>query len=280
VTTHHLSVRGARVAYDAVGDGAAGTLVLLHGFPHARALWTGVFAELPARAPGWRAIAPDLRGFGASDVVGPWDMDQWADDVAALLDHLGVARAVVGGLSMGGYILFALWRRHAARVRALVLADTRAGDDADQARARRGELIALARAQGADAVAESQLAGALGATTRETRPEVVAGLRALMAAQPVEGIVGALEAMRARPDSTPVLPTIAVPTLVVVGEEDALTRPSEARAMRDAIPDARLVPIAHAGHVSCWEQPAAFADALGAFLRALPPEGRAASGAG
>ena len=265
------SIRGSRLAFDDVGDGAAGTLVLLHGFPHSRALWTGVLAALPALAPGWRLVAPDLRGFGESDVRGPWGVEQWGDDVAALIDHLGVARAVVGGLSMGGYVALALWRRHAARVRALVLADTRAGADTPQARERRHELIALARDRGAGAVAESQLAGALGVTTREERPEGVERLRALMASQPVEGIVGALEAMLARPDSTPLLATIDVPTLVVVGEEDALTRPSEARALSDGIAGARLATIARAGHVSCWEEPGAFAESLAGLLRGLPP---------
>jgi pimeloyl-ACP methyl ester carboxylesterase len=271
VAARRVSFRGVSIAYDEVGDGSAGTLVLLHGFPHSRALWAEQLAALPALAPGWRVIAPDLRGFGESDVVGPWHVDDWADDVVALLDRLGVERAVIGGLSMGGYVALALWRRHAQRVRALVLADTRAGDDAPAVRERRRELVALARAQGADAVAESQLPGALGATSRETRPEVVARLRALMAAAPVEGIVGALEAMMVRPDSTPWLAEITVPTLVIVGAEDVLTRPSEARAMCDAIAGARLVMIERAGHVSCVEQPEAFGAAVAGFLAALLP---------
>ena len=270
MAARRASLRGSHVAYDDVGDGAAATLVLLHGFPHSRALWAAVLDALLALAPGWRLVVPDLRGFGESDVGGPWSVEQWADDVVALLDHLGVERAVVGGLSMGGYVALALWRLHAARVRALVLADTRAGADTPAVRERRHELIALARERGAEAVAESQLSGALGATTRETRPELVERLRALMAAQPVEGIVGALEAMLARPDSTPLLATIDVPSLVIVGEEDAVTRPSEARALSDGIAGARLVTIARAGHVSCWEQPAAFAESVAGFLRALP----------
>jgi pimeloyl-ACP methyl ester carboxylesterase len=244
-------------------------VLFVHGFPHARGLWAPQLAGLPGLAPGWRLVAPDLRGFGDSDVRGPYTMDQYADDLAALLDHLGIARAVVVGLSMGGYVALALWRRHAPRVRALVLADTRAGADAPAARERRHATIALARERGAAAVAEAQIDGALGATTRETRPELVARLRALMAAAPVDGIVGALEAMMARPDSSPTLETITVPTLVVVGLEDVLTRPSEARSMAAAIGGARLAEIERAGHVSSFERPTAFNDVLARFLGEL-----------
>ena len=268
--TAHATIDGLRTTWDEAGPADADdVLVLLHGFPHGRAFWAPQLASLPARLPGWRVVAPDLRGFGQSDARPPYTMDRYADDVAALLDHLGAARAAVAGLSMGGYVALALWRRHPARVRALVLADTRAGADAPAARERRDELVALARREGSAAVADSQLDGALGATSRRTRPEVVAGLRALMAAAPVEGIVGALHAMLDRPDSTPTLATVDVPTLVIVGTEDVLTRPAEARALRDGIPGARLHEIEAAGHVASWERPEEFDAAVAAFLRAL-----------
>ena len=263
------SIRDVWVAYDDTGGASGDVVLFLHGFPHSRAFWAPQLAGLPALAPGWRLIAPDLRGFGESDVVGPWHVDHWADDVVALLDHLDVERAVVVGLSMGGYVALAFWQFHAPRLRALVLADTRAGDDTPAVRERRHELIALARREGSEAVAESQLAGALGATSREERPEVVAGLRTLMAAAPVDGIVGALEAMMTREDSTPTLATIDVPTLVIVGGEDVLVSRDEAEILRDAIRGSRLEVIEQAGHVSNMERPAAFNHVLSEFLAAL-----------
>jgi pimeloyl-ACP methyl ester carboxylesterase len=251
-------------------DTGRGTPVLLvHGFPHSRAFWAPMVAALSRHEGRVRAIAPDLRGFGDTPARAPMTLDQHADDLVALLDHLGIARAVVCGLSMGGYVALALWRRHPGRVRALVLADTRAtADDAAQ-RAKRDELAGVARAQGSAAVADAQLTGALGKTTREGDPARVEGLRRLMATASVDGVVGALAAMRDRPDSTATLPGITVPTLVVVGAEDALTPPKDARALAAGIPGAMLVEIPAAGHVSAWERPEAFADALAAFVAGL-----------
>jgi pimeloyl-ACP methyl ester carboxylesterase len=268
------SIRDVWVAYDEAGGASEDVVLFLHGFPHSRAFWAPQLAALPALAPGWRLVAPDLRGFGESDVVGPWHVDHWAADVAALLDHLDVERAVVVGLSMGGYVALAFWQYHAPRLRALVLADTRAGDDTPAVRERRHELIALARREGSEAVAESQLAGALGATSREERPELVEGLRALMAAAPVDGVVGALEAMLIRPDRMDLLGNIDVPTLVIGGTEDAITRAGEVRALAEGIPGARLGMIERAGHVSSWERPDAFNRLLADFLASLPPDRR------
>src|SRR5262245_41726388 len=140
---------GIEIGYDDVGRGLP--LILLHGFPHNRTLWTRQLHTLADRA---RCIAPDLRGFGETTVAPPYSMDQYADDAAALLDYLSLERAVVGGLSMGGYAAFAFWRRHRARVRALLLADTRATPDDEEGREKRRAMIELARAKGSPAVAE------------------------------------------------------------------------------------------------------------------------------
>ena len=258
---------GVEIGYEDVGAGIP--VAFIHGFPHNRSLWSPQVSALVDRA---RCIAPDLRGFGESSRHGPFTIDQFADDVAVLLRSLGVERAVIAGLSMGGYVAFALWRRHRPLVRALVLADTRAGADTDEARAKRRALVELARARGAGAVADGQITGMLGKTTREKRPAMIDEVHRMLASASVEGIVGALEAMMARPDSTPLLATIDVPTLVIVGAEDALTRPSESRAMAEAIPGARLVVVERAGHVSSWEQPGAFDAAVAELLRALPPD--------
>lgn len=256
------------LAFDESGAGPA--LVLLHGYPHDRSLWAAQRIALAGRA---RVVTPDLRGFGESPAPADSDsctMDRHADDVAALIERLDLAPAVVGGLSMGGYVTFALWRRHPELVRALVLADTRSGADSNEARAKRRAQQELARNAGAAAVASELLTGMVGRTTRETRPEVVDSLRRMLAAAPVSGIVCALEAMMARPDSTPTLPSITVPVLIVVGDEDVLTPAAESRAMHAAIPGSRLEVIARAGHASNVERPAAFTRVLCDFLESLP----------
>ena len=256
--------RGVDIAYDDVGTGLP--VLFIHGFPHDRTLWAPQLGGLLDRA---RCIAPDLRGFGDSEARGPYTMDAYAGDVIAVLDALQIERAVIAGLSMGGYVAFAVWRRHRERVRALILADTRAGADSDEARAKRRDMIALVRARGSGAVADAQIAGMVGRTTREKHPDIADAVHRMLTMAPVEGVVGALEAMMSRPDSTPTLATIDVPTLIVVGEEDVLTPPKEARAMHERIAGSRLEILTGAGHVSNVERPAAFNHVVSEFLGVL-----------
>ena len=258
---------GYQVGFDDSGDGLP--VVFLHGFPHDRTLWT---AQRTSLAPHVRCIVPDLRGFGHSSTHGPFSMDQYADDVVALLDWLGIEAAVVCGLSMGGYVAMAMWRRHPDRIRALIFSDTKAGADEEDTRARRDALIALVKRDGARAIADAQLQGMLGKETRARRPDVVNAVRVMMARQSVAGITGALQALRDRPDSRETLGTITVPTLVVVGEEDVLTPINEARAIAEALPAAarvRMEIIAGAGHLPCVERSAATTHAVSDFLASL-----------
>ncbi len=262
------SVNGHPFGYDEQGDGDA--LVFLHGFPHDRSLWTAQRRALASRV---RVIVPDLRGFGESTTRGPYSMDQYADDVVALLDVLGIEQAIVCGLSMGGYVAMALWRRHAARVRALVLCDTKAPADTDAGRTARDEAIDLVRADGVAALADRQLAKMVGDTTHSQRPDVVASMRAMMSRQSPDGVIGALTALRDRPDSRETLASITVPTLILVGSEDVLTPLTEAQAMLERLPaqaDGRLEVITDAGHATCVERPAAVTFALHEFLATLP----------
>lgn len=259
-----LEAGNTRIAWDDIGDGPA--VVFLHAFPLNRRMWA---PQTSALADQWRCLTIDVRGFGDSQPAPPFTVNRYADDVVAMLDAAGVDRAAVVGLSMGGYIAFALWRRAPARVRALVLADTRAGADAPDTRGRRHELIALARSEGVTAVVERQLVGLLGKSTRERRPEIEQSVREIATTASVDGIVGALEALLARPDSTPTLATISVPTLVVTGEEDVLAPPTEARAMQAAITSSRLEVLARAGHLSNIERPGAFNAVVGEFLNAI-----------
>ncbi len=257
-------LNGIQLSYDDVGSGLP--IVLLHAFPLDRSMWA---PQVGALVRHGRCIAPDLRGFGASTAAPPYSMDQYADDVATLIDELGLGPAVIAGLSMGGYIAFAFWRRHRAKVHALVLADTRAGADTDEGRDKRRRLVDVARARGASTVAEMQIGSMVGETTRQRRPEVVETIRAMMAAAPVAGIVGALEAMMARPDSTPTLSTIDVPTLILVGAEDTLTPPKEAQAIHERIRGSRLEILEQSGHICNLEQPAAFSHLVSEFVEGV-----------
>jgi len=252
------------LAADVRGEGPA--LLLIHGFPLDRTLWAHQVAALA----GWRRIAPDLRGLGASDVPGEgYEMAAYADDLVMLLDRLGVRRAVVAGLSMGGYVAFEMLRRHRDRIAGLILLDTRADADGPEARENRDDLAAVAQSEGARAVAERLLPRLVGRSTQQTQPHLVEQIREMMAQAPTAGIVGALLAMRDRPDATPLLGAIGLPTLVVVGQEDELTPPSLAREMAGAIPSAALRIIPGAGHLSPLEAPTAVTRVCAEFLEAV-----------
>ncbi|GIV88443.1 MAG: alpha/beta hydrolase [Chloroflexus sp.] len=249
------SPTGAQIHYTDVGSGLP--VVLLHAFPLSSALWRTQLTTLTDR---FRMIAPDLRGFGNSPPIPlPQSLDDYAADVIALLDALGIERAVVAGLSMGGYIAFAILRQAPERIGGLLLADTRATADTDTARANRAANAELVLREGSAALAERLLPNLLAPTAAES---LRAELQAIAAANPPESIAAALHAMAARPDSTSLLSQIRVPVTVVVGAEDTLTPPSEARTMHEAIPGSRFVVIPGAGHLSAIERPAEFNLAL------------------
>lgn len=256
-------VGGRAVGYDDVGSGMA--VAFIHGFPHDRSLWA---PQLGALTVSSRALACDLRGFGESAGTAT-SIDDYADDVRAWLTQLELPRAVIVGLSMGGYVAFELWRRAPELFRALVLADTRAGADDEAGRAKRTEQIHFVQAKGSGALADHLVQGMVGKSTREHRPEVADRVHTMLSRAPVTGIVGALRALRDRKDSTPTLATIDVPTLIIVGDEDVLTPVNEARAMHAAIVGSRLEIISGAGHVSNVERSAAFNHLLSEFLATL-----------
>jgi pimeloyl-ACP methyl ester carboxylesterase len=257
-------VGDTEIAFDDVGSGLP--VVFLHAFPLNRTMWDPQVSALVAEC---RCIAMDFRGLGESADAEPYSMDRYADDVAGLLDTLQIERAVVVGLSMGGYVAFALWRRHRRRIRALILADTHAEADTVEIATRRRMLMDLAEAQGSTAVANEQIAGLIGKTTRDKRPDIYDATHRMMAQAPAAGIIGGLEAMLHRPDSTPDCATIDVPTLIVVGDEDVLTPPKEARRLHEAIGGSRLEILRQAGHLSNLERPAAFNTVVSEFLASL-----------
>ena len=254
------------ISYDDTGSGQT-ALLLIHGFPLDRTLWS---AQTRALADVAHVIVPDLRGFGESPLpIGAVTMDTYADDLHDLLDALRIPRVVVAGLSMGGYVAFAFYRKYASRVCALILADTRALPDSPEVKKGRDDSIALARSNGAAAVAEKMFPKMLTAQTIAEDADVANAARTLMSRQPAEGVVAALIALRDRPDSTPTLAQVTVPTLIVVGAEDTLTPPKDSEQMRDGIRGAQLAVIPNAAHLSNLEQPKAFNRTVRKFLKEL-----------
>ena len=249
-------------------EGEGPPVVLLHAFPLSRAMWR---PQVEALRDVYRVITPDLPGFGTSHgFAGTPSVDAMADAVADLLDRVPVGEPVVlGGLSMGGYVALAFARRHAHRLRGLVLADTRSEPDNEEGRANRDKMIALALTGPPGAVLEQMLPRLLGPRTVRERPEVEEEVRRIGADQHSAGIVAALQALRDRPDAGPALGSITVPTLVLVGRDDALTPPAMAESLARGIPGARLVVLDGAGHLSNLEQPEAFNSALREFLETI-----------
>ena len=249
------------------GSVSRGTLVLIHAFPTSARIWE---PQLVLAARGWRVLAPQLRGFAdGGDDPPAASMDDYAGDALALMDALGVETAVVGGVSMGGYVTFAMLRHAPERVRGVVLADTRADADTPAAIEGRDRMLQTIADRGPAGVAEEMVPRLLGATTRRAQPQIVALVRELVLANSGAAIAGAVRALMTRPDSTPLLARIACPALIVVGDEDVVTPPDVARQMHRAIPRSELAVIPHGGHLSNLEQPAAFNDAVAAFLDRL-----------
>jgi pimeloyl-ACP methyl ester carboxylesterase len=261
------TVDGATVEYDVRGEGPA--VLLLHAFPLGLSMWD---PQVEALSSTHRVVRFDARGFGGSAAgEGPLTMERIADDGAALLGHLGVERAIVGGCSMGGYAAFAFVRRHPQRLAGLVLLDTRPGADSAEAKGTRAALAARVLAEGPKAAADALLPKLVGETSHRERPALVASLRERILAGSPRGIANALHGLAARADSRETLPTIGVPTLVLVGAEDVLTPPAEATTMAAAIPRARLDVISAAGHLASVENPEAVNAALRAFLSRTAP---------
>ena len=257
-------IAGYDMAYDENNKGSI-PLLLIHGFPLDRTLWSEQMRGVNARV-----IAPDLRGFGESAMAsGAVTMDTYAEDLHALLDALKIKNAVVAGLSMGGYIALAFYRKYPQSARGLILANTKAGADSAEGKKGRDDNAALAREKGAAAVGEKMMPKMLTPKTASERPALAKSVNEMMSRQSVEGVVAALMAMRDRPDSMPTLAQVSVPTLIITGAEDNLIPPKESEVMRDGIRGAKLVVIPGAAHLSNVEQLEAFNRAVNDFLKSL-----------
>ena len=241
-----------------------GTLLLIHAFPLNARMFE---AQLTLAATGWRVVAPHLRGFGGGAGDSPaTSVDDHAGDVIDLLDTLHIDEAVIGGVSMGGYIAFAILRHAPRYFQGLILSDTKSQADTLDGIEGRKKMLRLVEEKGAPGVAEDMIPKLLGETTRRSRPAVVEEVRSLILANSADGISGAVRALMTRPDSAPLLPTIHCPTLILVGEEDGITPPPLAEEMQRGIAGSQLAVFPAAGHLPNLETPETFNATVAEFL--------------
>ena len=242
-------------------------LVLIHGFPLSSVMWEAQYDLLKR---DYRTIRYDVRGFGRTPGGdGQFTMELFADDLLALLDQLQVSQAVLCGLSMGGYIALRFAERHLDRVRGLILADTKSEGDSNEAKVKRAEAVKLLKAQGVAAFLEGFTKGALGEQTQKDNPALTEDVKRMAFQNSPQDLSGALIAMAARTDTSGALPNFKVPSLVIVGEQDKLTPPEQSQKMAKALPQAQLVTIPGAGHLSNLEKPVVFTAAVVEFLKRL-----------
>ena len=258
------TINNVQLAYDDHGVGLP--VIFLHAFPLNRRMWAGELMALLGEGR-YRLVALDWRGFGESEITnGISSMELFAGDVAGLMDALGIQNAILCGLSMGGYAAFAFLRKYPQRVAGLILADTRPGADTPEAQANRENVAQIAETQGTGAIADLQVPRLISEYTHRHHPEVEARVRQLIDEATPQGIAAASRGMARRADSTELLGGITCPTLVIVGEQDALIPPVVTQDYASRIPGAQFAVIPQAGHLSSLEQPEAFLQAIGGFL--------------
>ena len=258
---------GVKLNYtDTGGDGTP--VLFIHGFPLNASMWD---PQVQALGDKYRLIVPDLKGFGSSDAPddrSTYSVDSYADELKAVLDDAGVDKAVIAGLSMGGYVAFAFNRKYPDAIAALVLADTKAEPDDAAGKEKRQTHQKLVESEGTSGLIDALTDALTSPTTKNSKPDVVARVKTVMD-NPAPGFIGALETMKQRPDSSADLAGIGVPTLIVVGEEDPLTPPAVGESMQQQISGSEMVVVPGAGHFSNLESPEEFNQALDDFLTKL-----------
>ena len=258
-------INDIQMAYDDVGSGMP--IILVHGYPFNRTLWN---EQVIALRETHRIITPDLRGFGDSDTSeGPSTMDRMAQDVAHLMDALGITKAVLGGLSMGGYVVLAFYKHFSSRVEALLLADTRPQGDTEEGKKTRAQQVEQILAEGMAGVTDAMLPKLLTPETVSKRPEVVRRIRDMMLKTKPAGAAAALQGMAAREDQTQLLTCITVPTLILVGREDPITPVVDSETMHSKIAQSRMTILDDASHVSNIEKADVFNAELFPFLGSI-----------
>jgi 3-oxoadipate enol-lactonase len=259
-----IAINNIYLAYDDHGIGLP--VIFLHAFPLNRQMWQGEMTALLGDER-YRLVALDWRGFGESDITTPIStMELFADDVAGLMDLLGIQQAILCGLSMGGYAAFAFLRKYPQRLAGLILADTRPGADSPEAQANRENVARIAETQGAGAIADLQVPRLISEYTRQHHSDVENRIRQMIYIATPQGIAAASRGMAQRVDSTELLAGITCPTLVIVGEQDTLTPPTVAQEYASQIQGAQYAVIPQAGHLSNLEQPELFLQVVRGFL--------------
>jgi len=257
-------INGHQMYFEEMGSPSGLPVVFIHGFPFSHRMWGPQLASLPDR---YRGIVYDVRGHGDSEVGdGQYTIELFVDDLMALLDHLEIEQAVICGLSMGGYIALRAVERQRERFRGLVLADTKSAADTNEAKINRAGAITVVKRRGASAFAQAFVPNVFAPQTFEQNPAAINFIKGIISANDPVGISGALLALAGRTDTTPALPGMDLPTLVLVGEHDQLTTPADAEAMTKALPQAELHVIPGVAHMSNLENPVAFNRHLLAFL--------------
>ncbi len=255
------------LAYDEAGAGPP--VLFVHGYPLSRRMWR---PQLDGLGGVCRLLAVDLRGHGDSQATPPpYTVDLLADDLNAFLDALGINHPVIiNGLSMGGYVTLAFYRKYTARVARLILTSTRAGPDSPEARTKRNQSINVIETDGVAPIVDN-MAVQLLAPVNRTQPALLQEVRTIMLQTSPQGAMGDLAAMRDRPDATPTLSEVHCPVLVVHGKDDQVVPPEEARKMFQGLqttsPEAELQLVENAGHLPNLEQPDAYNAILRSFLR-------------
>ena len=254
-----------KLAVREAGDPRGLPVVLLHAFPMSSAMWEPQLEALKA----FRVILPDLRGFGTTALSAPWFMEHAVDDLFETLTAVGVEKAVLAGLSMGGYVALRAVEKNQSRVKALVLCDTRAEADANENKIKRAGAVDFVRARGVAAFVDPFLNDALAPKTKAEKPKVVEFLKNVANKASADSVMAALAALASRADMTGALAGIRIPTAVLLGSQDKITPLPLSEAMRSRIPGAELHLIPDAGHFSNAENPAAFNERLVSFLNRL-----------
>jgi len=266
-----IQLPGVAISYEDIGtqlDKSLPIILFIHGYPLSRKLWKPQLSSLAGSA---RLLAPDLRGFGESDAtLGPYSMELLANDCISFLDQLGVVQPVmICGLSMGGYVAFALYQKYPSRVSGLILAATRAAGDSQEAKTNRDKAIQLVEKEGVEAIARLMLPKMLASHTYTSRYELVEYVRSILLSASVPGIMGVLAGMRDRSDSTSILTQINVPTLLIFGEEDQFALRPEVEAIHHSIKGSQLHWIPDAGHLINLEQPVIFNTLVKEYLATI-----------
>jgi len=257
-------INGAEIFYTDTGDKSATPIVLIHGFPFNSDMWR---PQIDLLKDSYRVITYDVRGHGRSDVGdGQYTLEMFVDDLIALLDYLQLEKVVLCGLSMGGYIALRAVERNPERCHALILSDTTSNADSNEAKLRRAASIKTIKSTGARPYAEEFPKAVLSPHTFLKGSGVVETVKSMIQSNSTLGICGALLAMAARTETTPSLPKISVPTLILVGREDKTTPPELSEKMHQLIPNSELQIVSNAAHLSNLENPEEFNTHLHNFL--------------